>query len=309
MKVERRRMRLHINKHLLFLLLLAFSMTYPQAIAQENMDTLCVYLPEGTTAGPNPDPWLSEGWVLNLTGDSWTFHVQVIQMHDTYISYKTHLVVALNDAAYNNLIALTVNGTTLPKASFRNGTPTPFNKWTWPNDVYPTWFNDTYINLETIYPEEHVDLMVSATFSDTANVRIHFDAYGKTIPCTITPEPDEIMWSPSSHDSTVVAAPKNPVATFNLAPKPAILNEPVIFDASDSYDPDGWIVDYEWDFGDSNSAATADPIVTHTYLAIGNYTVALTVTDNDMNTAITSAMTSVIEYPTAHFTYSPKSHL
>jgi PKD repeat protein len=54
----------------------------------------------------------------------------------------------------------------------------------------------------------------------------------------------------------------------------------VQFDASASYDPDGTIVSYEWDFGDGSPIGTGvNP--THIYHAPGNYTVTLTVTDDD----------------------------
>jgi PKD repeat protein len=53
------------------------------------------------------------------------------------------------------------------------------------------------------------------------------------------------------------------------------------FDASDSYDPDGTLVRYDWEFGDEGSAADAGPSVSHSYAAPGVYTVILTVTDND----------------------------
>ncbi len=58
------------------------------------------------------------------------------------------------------------------------------------------------------------------------------------------------------------------------------IDEPVLFNATDSYDPDGNIVSYEWDFGDTNTTTVYDPIVTHTYEEAGAYNVSLTVTDN-----------------------------
>ncbi len=51
-----------------------------------------------------------------------------------------------------------------------------------------------------------------------------------------------------------------------------------IFDGTKSYDPDGKIVSYEWNFGDG--ARGSGPTVTHTYKKSGRYTVTLTVTDD-----------------------------
>ncbi len=65
--------------------------------------------------------------------------------------------------------------------------------------------------------------------------------------------------------------------------------EAVMFDGSGSSDPDGSIVSYAWNFGDSATSTEMNP--SHTYAAAGNYTVSLTVTDNQGLTG--TAMASV----------------
>jgi hypothetical protein len=64
---------------------------------------------------------------------------------------------------------------------------------------------------------------------------------------------------------------------------------PIDDDGSGSYDPDGSIVAYGWDFGDGDTGTGVAP--THTYAQDGTYTVTLTVTDNDdeTNTSTTTA--------------------
>ena len=57
----------------------------------------------------------------------------------------------------------------------------------------------------------------------------------------------------------------------------------VTFDGAGSYDSDGFITQYAWDFGDGNASSGAS--VTHTYTAPDTYTVTLTVTDSDGATA------------------------
>ena len=85
----------------------------------------------------------------------------------------------------------------------------------------------------------------------------------------------------ADRDGTIDDVLEPPEANFDYT----ISGLTVTFDASSSYDPDGSpdgsIVSYEWDFGDGNSATTSSPIVQHTYTQSGNYTVTLTVTDND----------------------------
>ena len=69
-----------------------------------------------------------------------------------------------------------------------------------------------------------------------------------------------------------------PVVNFTFSYP--VINEIVTFDASSSYDRDGWVVSYRWDFGDGNVTTVTDPVVTHIYTAVGIYTVNLTLTDD-----------------------------
>ena len=85
----------------------------------------------------------------------------------------------------------------------------------------------------------------------------------------------EIDGSPPIHYS--------PVASFTYTYLSPIT---IMFDASPSYDIDGFIIEYNWDFGDG---VTGTGITyNHTYIANGTYNVKLTVTDNDYLTDITT---------------------
>jgi PKD repeat protein len=53
----------------------------------------------------------------------------------------------------------------------------------------------------------------------------------------------------------------------------------VQFNSASSYDPDGTIIAFAWDFGDGNTSNEANP--SHTYSAPGVYEVVLVVTDDD----------------------------
>jgi PKD repeat protein len=53
----------------------------------------------------------------------------------------------------------------------------------------------------------------------------------------------------------------------------------VVFNASLSFDPDGTITNWAWDFGDGVEGAGIQ--VSHTYQTYGIYNVTLTVSDND----------------------------
>lgn len=68
-----------------------------------------------------------------------------------------------------------------------------------------------------------------------------------------------------------------PTASFTVDPSAPKTGQEVVFDASESEDPDGTIQSYEWDFGDGTSGSgTTTP---HSYGDDGAYTVTLTVAD------------------------------
>jgi len=276
---------------------------------------LKVSLPGGTYHGYDVDPWLCESWFLNLTGATQTFTVRINNTSSRLRSYDTRLVIALNDAGYNKLVSITVNGTAVQKTAFKWGTPKPYNIWTWPSgDVYPTWFNDTVINVGLITRKGYVNLVVSVTFSDPNGVRIHFDTYGKKTSDTPTSD-GQITHNPLSQDSTVflnpgAPPPQPPFASFTYNPTYPEANQIVTFNASASYDPDGSIVSYTWDFGDGTPLVTEnDPITYHTYTSYGDYTVKLTVTDNDGLTGQTETTIHVSQHPVASFTFTPPDPL
>jgi len=84
-----------------------------------------------------------------------------------------------------------------------------------------------------------------------------------------------------------------PIASFSYSPVSPTPEETITFDASTSFDPDGWIVRFTWDFGEGNVTTVTNPIVTHAYPLDGNYTVQLTVTDNSGSTGVASAIIQV----------------
>jgi len=80
---------------------------------------------------------------------------------------------------------------------------------------------------------------------------------------------------------------QRPVASFTYSPEKPLKNKLITFNASSSYDPDGYVVSYEWDFGDGSSEM--GEIIYHSYSLQCNYTVTLTIRDNDKSSNITTA--------------------
>ena len=82
-----------------------------------------------------------------------------------------------------------------------------------------------------------------------------------------------------------------PVADFEM-PSNISVNQTIVFDASDSFDEDGVIVSYHWDFGDGENGSSM--IADHVYKNPGQYNVTLVVTDNNGNTNSKSIIITVV---------------
>jgi len=83
-----------------------------------------------------------------------------------------------------------------------------------------------------------------------------------------------------------------PLASCRFSSDSPVVGEWILFDASTSYDPDGQLVDFVWDFGDGTS--TRGTRVGHTYEEVGVYPVRLTVEDD------AGATTSIVHTFTVH---------
>ncbi len=102
---------------------------------------------------------------------------------------------------------------------------------------------------------------------------------------------------------------QTPTASFTAIPSRGEAPLAVAFDASASYDPDGHIVSYIWNFGDGQDGTGAEGF--HIYENAGTYTVTLTVTDDDGAMATASRVITVKVpdniAPIVDFTATPRS--
>jgi parallel beta-helix repeat protein len=80
--------------------------------------------------------------------------------------------------------------------------------------------------------------------------------------------------------------------TFAGGPYNGVIGQEINFDASDSFDLDGSINTYSWDFGDGITGT--GETITHTYTTNGNYTITLTATDDDEKTGINTTYANII---------------
>jgi hypothetical protein len=97
----------------------------------------------------------------------------------------------------------------------------------------------------------------------------------------------------------VTVVNSTPVANFKWAPQNPNLNQLVTFDASDSFDPDGNIIAYYWDYDEDPDWDTVggeeDKTVTYSWDSVGIYTITLKVEDNDFKYSIINKTIRIIK--------------
>jgi len=107
-----------------------------------------------------------------------------------------------------------------------------------------------------------------------------------------------------SGTKAVILQDRPPVASFTSTPSSAPTAIAINFDGTASYDPDGTVVSYSWDFGDQTTGTGS--LVTHAYTYAKTYTVTLTVTDNGGVTGSTTSQVTITDRPpVVSFTPSP----
>jgi len=109
------------------------------------------------------------------------------------------------------------------------------------------------------------------------------------------------MWFDEGYSAFAEATelPPNTPPVAKIRP-PALIaqtNESLRFMAIDSYDPDGEIVLYKWDFGDGKTEVSSSWSVRHKFFRSGDYVVVLSIVDNLGRSTTEDVALRVVERP------------
>jgi len=100
---------------------------------------------------------------------------------------------------------------------------------------------------------------------------------------------------------------RGPKANFTI--KPGLTGDHTTiftYNASGSTDRDGKVVSYTWDMGDGSKVLYQGMVINYTYGSPGNYTVGLTIKDDDGAYAVTNHTVIVVNLaPAANYTFVP----
>lgn len=152
-------------------------------------------------------------------------------------------------------------------------------------------------------------VVLNHVFQDDSDFNNDGQQEGYLVTLTLTDD----FGSQASTSITIIVYNPPPIAEFSWQPRKPYTFETVTFDASASYDPaalkpmgvviePSMILFYYWDFGDGTSGE--GKTVSHAYYDNGNYTVTLTVTDDDYFSVSKSQIIDVLNRsPIADFTW------
>lgn len=117
----------------------------------------------------------------------------------------------------------------------------------------------------------------------------HVYAASGTYTVTLTVTDDRGATATVSHDVEIDIPNTPPTALFNRSCE----GLECTFDGSSSFDPDGEVVAWDWDFGDGNTGN--GETAAHTYAEAGTFEVQLTVTDDEGATRSASTQVTVVD--------------
>ncbi len=115
---------------------------------------------------------------------------------------------------------------------------------------------------------------------ELGNITYHRFSAAGTYLVTLTVTDDEGASDSVSQQVVVGPTQQPPVAAFTYSPTAPEVGDPVTFNASSSFDPDGTIVSYNWDLNGDGTADASGSTGQVTYSSAGTVLVTLTVTDN-----------------------------
>ena len=141
----------------------------------------------------------------------------------------------------------------------------------------------TLIGTQTVTDLASLDTTTLTIIWDTTGVSVgnhSIITVASTVPGETDTE-DNVIPRPFTPPPTVkLIGPIIPMAVIHASDREYV-NEPLAFDGSVSWDVDGYIVNYTWNFDDGTVVTVTDPVTTHEYTTTGIFGVTLVVTDND----------------------------
>jgi len=273
-------------------------------------------------SGTELDPYIIEGWEIDLYSlHSPGIHISNTNAHFIIRNVFAHsgnwdYMIIVFDGIYMNNVANgyieqcilsdNQNGIGLWNSNNINITCNDFSNNYWGVQFYQCTdikvYHNNYITVSSWNLQSNSNLNWDNDYPDGGNYWSYSGSDQYSGPNQDIPGSDGICDTPyvidsNNQDNYPLMEPyspiinESPIADFTYSSSYLSVD----FNASASYDPDGTIVSYDWDFGDGfmGSGVTTS----HMYTIAGNYSVSLTVIDDDGAEANAVKNVMVIEEP------------
>ena len=212
-----------------------------------------------------------------------------------------NISVISNSTSSETLAAiLDISTTTLNFSAFQNGKNPPGQfltvenkgkvKMNWNTAATSSWITTVPEN-GTLGNDSSIALEVSVNISGLAIGEYQTIIAFETENAKNSPQDIEI--------NLVIEEPPNqpPIAMFSCLQENHYLGQEIIFDASESSDPDDDPISFLWDFGDGVPIVAPSEITSHTFVSSGEFSIYLVVQDSEGATSSTSTLIQILEKP------------
>ncbi len=173
----------------------------------------------------------------------------------------------------------------------------PLAKMTLPGSPYRSGASLTFSSIGSLDPEGQL-VKLSWNFGDNTPVVIqnqagptaHIFASTGSFDVSLTAEDAKGAVNTVVSRITLDSTNAPPIASFAPGSTSPVLGATVNFNPSGSSDPDGSLVQFDWEFGDGTSLSSTNALpIQHVFQSAGSKQVRLTVTDNDGLSSSTTA--------------------
>jgi len=239
--------------------------------------------------GSNSVPLLFSGQIINQAGSNGNYSVPFLQVFDennvlVYVKNDEYITNCYNSSMFDEMLYpdLKISGEDI---SFKEN---PEENGTILVTANVSNTGDTNVSGVVVEFREGDSLENSSLINDVMIPFVNSSGYALvsviwcfsgnyTVYVVVDPFDDVVESNESNNQASAVLSPF-PVADFNYEPHMPTVSDVIQF-TDLSYDLDGFIVNWTWDFGDGNISYERNP--THQYGSNGTYNVTLTVIDDD----------------------------
>ncbi len=243
--------------------------------------------PDGTVSGITVN-W-GDGTAADYLSGTATNDIHTYSAHGTFT-----VTITANDnsgsASTPATTSLTVQPAQAPAITINGLTPKPANTGDTVTLAFTVSSSTTITGITVNWGDgTNIENLQASTTSDTHVFASTGGLKSRTFTVIVTATNNA---GPNSVQASEAVNDRRPVASFIQSVTTALTGSSINFDGSGSYDADGSVTTYSWDFADGTPTALGARVA-HSFSKPGTYTISLVVTDDSGNTATRTGVVTI----------------